>query len=123
MREIKFRAWHKAWERMMTNKEMNDYNAPFIKNVLCFPTNVILMQYTGLKDKDGKEIYEGDIIEIDGGGKEKSIGKVDFQYGCFIFCADWIKNNHFPELKAYIDMAFCRTEIIGNIYENLELIK
>lgn len=57
MREIKFRAWLNGPGRMIGWEELaNDYG---IRQMCAFET---LMQYTGLKDKNGKEIYEGDIV-------------------------------------------------------------
>ena len=75
-------------------------------------------QYTGLKDMNGKEIYEGDVIALDGGGELYNFS-VEFEDGCF-----GIRTNgkDFAELKYYIDMSFVEAEIIGNIYENPELM-
>lgn len=89
MREIKFRAWDgenmnsefiivdTAW---MMNKEVGcPVNAGF-KNMQEQAENWIIMQYTGLKDKNGKEIYEGDLLvdeytfnRIGGGGRTSGI--------------------------------------------------
>lgn len=71
--------------------------------------DIILMQFTGLKDKNGKEIYEGDIFQW---GREK--GEVIFSDGCFIFktkIMSMTMRDHRPT----------EYEIIGNIYENKEL--
>jgi hypothetical protein len=68
------------------------------------------MQYTGLKDKHGKEIYEGDIIAFEGHHWDEIFTNpciVKFEYGCFYpwGSGDWkVPSN--------------RYEIIGNIYEN-----
>lgn len=83
----------------------------------------VLMQYTGLKDRNGIEIYEGDILDLDSGSESDCIGAVIFEYGCFCYKADWIKDGqHYPELKAYTEISFCDVEVIGNIYENPELL-
>lgn len=75
-----------------------------------------LLQYTGLKDKKGKEIYEGDIcINVTADSK---FGVVYFEDGMFIFRAD---NGDF--IHHYISTISNNCVIIGNIYENPELLK
>lgn len=72
-------------------------------------------QFTGLKDKNGKEIYEGDIIE----NVEK--WEIIFDKGCF--CSRLLDVKYLEE-KTYIALRAIRDyEIIGNIYENSELLK
>ena len=121
-REIKFRVWDKTiksfwnWEKICSVPEF------FIKP-LTAPQDTVLecMQYTGLKDKNGKEIYEGDYLIIDGGADIKPTAEVIFIDGCF--CIDWpTVNDSKPELKYYASFNFITCEVIGNIYENPELI-
>lgn len=127
-REIKFRAWLKE-ERKMVNVE-----TLFIGiNRLCFGNSktedlffrdfeeVELIQYTGLKDKNGKEIYEGDIVLVESGGiltRYKTV--VEFKEGALI--ASLIsEENHFYIFNPGFDSN--DFEVIGNIYENKNLLE
>ena len=81
-----------------------------------------IMRFSGMNDANDKGIYEGDIIQ----SGDKVLGSVGFEYGCFVLKAFWIDNetNSYPELKYYIGMRFLpKTIVIGNIYENPEIIK
>ncbi len=80
---------------------------------------VEVMQSTGLKDKNGVEIYEGDIID----SKHKL--QVLYQRDSFVVESKWNMNDSI-RLSNYLDkryIAGCSPEIIGNIYENKELLK
>ena len=128
MREIKFRAWLKE-ERKMVNVE-----TLFIGiNRLCFGNSktedlffrdfeeVELMQYTGLKDKNGKEIYEEDIVLVKPGGVStwyKTV--VEFKEGAFI--ASLIDGEDYIYIfnRGFDSNDF---EILGNIYENKNLLE
>ena len=121
MREIKFRTWLKE-ERKMVNVE-----TLFIGiNRLCFGNSktedlffgdfeeVELMQYTGLKDKNGKEIYEGDIYHV--GDKNIRYLVVWFNSG---FEGKQLRSTSYAGLKSWAK----DIEILGNIYENPELLE
>lgn len=74
--------------------------------------NVILMQSTDLKDKSGREIFEGDILRDD---LYDEFGKVEIDEGRFIFLTETTCNDLFEVTASF--------EIIGNIYENPELLE
>ena len=78
--------------------------------------NVDLMQYTGLKDKNGKEIYDGDVVELE---TENSTQRweVCFYDGSFGFARD----DHFITF-GYVNHGSDGIEVIGNIYENPNLL-
>ena len=122
MREIKFRAWDKKYNEMIPdlicfykdggishNNHFNSDISPF-RGYMWDSRNLEVMQYTGLKDKNGKEIYEGDIVK---GNYLKGIGVVEWNDK---FCKFDIshKMNITPSDEC---------EVIGNIYENPELLK
>jgi uncharacterized phage protein (TIGR01671 family) len=118
-REIKFRTWDDgvmlysdAYVNEMNYSEW-DYLRFFFKNIR---TDAVVMQYTGLKDKNGKEIYEGDILHYQGitSGGEKIIREVSFceRRSQFMF-------GFYP----LYDFSIAPRVIVGNIYENPDLLK
>lgn len=136
MREIKFRAWMNEWddggkmfykiisltpdfsEVQISLDGDNRYDGDFTVG-----KDVKLMQYTGLKDKNGVEIYEGDIVRLTDDWDNDSVHQVEYcaEYGYPAF-----------DVKPSIDvesnglshfMATGEIEVIGNIYENPELLE
>lgn len=119
MREIKFRAWDKK------AKYMRDIRL-FDSNEHLNPDNYIIMQYTGLKDKNGIEIYERDMFGIMGGDEEKPHeyevhGQVEYDndFAMFIIV---LTNGGWMQLYDYMNSKTKAREIIGNIYQNPELL-
>jgi len=125
MRENKFRVYDKLSKKMyydsnLENGEMIvltvDGHLQFSSNDGTYRANDFeIMQYTGLKDKNGKEIYEGDVVISE-------MTKIKYHVifdddGCF----RGVENQKASCLITKID--FNKSEIIGNIYENSELLK
>lgn len=120
-----FRAWNKATKEMHEADDIVSLN--FEKKQICVKTlffgqlnyydfdDIILMQSTGLKDKDDKEIFEGDILSSKDGLLN---GVVEYRYDLGMWTNSLIRYNNFERL---CNVARDR-EIIGNIWEDGDLI-
>ena len=117
-REIKFRVWFPNHDKMWFTDMFHMKHLIRKENRKDYP----IMQYTGLKDKFGKEIYEGDIV-----GSYSSIGVV--KYGeCFINgqeydCWGFYLDDEDKELLRYSEQKYSDYKIIGNIYESPKLLE
>lgn len=119
MREIKFRAWYDQKE-LMYSDEYSVLEHFFAWSYHWKPEH--LMQYTGLKDKNGKEIYEGDIVKCNPSYKENhEIGTIAWEKrrGGFVVKVGRPTSQGFDALKM---AGATHKEIVGNIYENPELL-
>lgn len=142
---IKFRAWHKPMQRMSEvfaisferqKVKIRDLTVPFV--------DVTLMQSTGLIDKNGVEIFEGDVVELHhftenysttGGfyeGEESLVGVVrygytddEIKYFGKVYPPRWFLENRYRKLD-FSDLSGLHEEsfkVIGDIYRNPELVE
>ena len=136
-REIKFRAWDDKKKEWLLGYDLPNLGG-FSLNGECMllgewshvldqamheHIDLKVMQFTGLKDKNGKEIYEGDVVNMHGGSGERgSVCEVYFTNAADFsgFC---LKSNMGDGRKRYFQHWTGKdAEIIGNIYENPELL-
>ena len=119
---FKFRAWHKPSKKMFevhcfTAEEVFENTLDGVGTSPTNPANMndcVLMQSTGLKDKNGRLTYEGDIVFHR--DKNVEIGKVEWEKGgFFVICNKWVIPWNF--------FTPSRWEVVGNIHENPELLE
>ncbi|MFG5507258.1 YopX family protein [Enterococcus faecalis] len=125
----KFRAWDKRSKEMWKVSTLHiedEYVDLFKKNIYENPLNdpsakfrdVILMQSTGLKDKNGVEIFEGDLVYYIPFESHINNSIIVFEKGSF--CKKMLRNGKLTSVK-FIDSE--EYEVIGNIHENPELLE
>lgn len=114
-REIKFRAWNKATEKMSGWDYIHS-----VRNLhkLMTLNHVVLMQFTGMKDCKGRNIYEGDVLRWTS-SNPFSLGEIRQVKVCYVQAQFWCKGDIGVYLAELLTNEKC--EIVGNIYENANL--
>lgn len=120
MREVNFRAWDAYEKRMHHSPELSDLENAWRWFQMLEDedsnNNIILMQYTGLKDKHGKDICEGDIVKYgDTSGTVR--WSVD---GARFYVSAPAQNTEFNNAIWNLNLRWESLEVIGNIYDNKE---
>ena len=129
--KLKFRAWHRELGRMMLIKNMwfqddkveeLELNDTVMNDfITAYPDEIELMQSTGFKDKNGKEIFEGDIVRQ---VRTQPITENETITGVVIMIEGaWLIMNDCEQLASYLWSETDENEIIGNIYENREFLE
>ena len=113
MREIKFRAWDKIADNWVQGESLTISTTGRLLNI---PDNIDLMQYTGLKDRAEVEIYEGDIIR-----SYYQKGVVEYSLGTF--GVQVTRDNFLSLLDIWDRGDGHKVEVLGNIYQNPELLE
>lgn len=141
----KFRAWHKTQEELGEVERIRFDDEGNVSTVLVigksFGANIYidkieLMQSTGLKDKNGKEIFEGDILEIQGIRMAVKFGSYkyleplnrgcqsfDVMYDGLGFYVKTFNTIALDDISPFEPETLKNSQIIGNIYENPELLE
>lgn len=131
--KIKFRAWDKENNKMLSHNDLDCMDRDGIMHLFDIIKNpekegVILNQFTGLKDKNWIDIYEGDILEYKTELGRHNLHKVFRHVGGLVINShkdDFYKEEFTPFYEACADnqtyQYIEQCEVIGNIYENKEL--
>jgi uncharacterized phage protein (TIGR01671 family) len=127
MRELKFRVWDKEAGEYLEGEEDKAFvlkldGTHYVEMTFGYYNkgkDWVIEQFTGLKDKNGKEIYEGDIVE----NTYEDVGKV--RYEVRWDCGRFIMESRKPVNLVQIGMGIYphSSEVIGNIHENQELVE
>ena len=118
-REIKFRAWDKCHNNMEYINDLYWFEENGIHDFN--DNNYIFMQNTGLKDKNGKEIYDSDIVKVTWGSGKIVFYEVKYCESLGYHYLRDTKNKEDDDIICIYD--YSQMDVIGNVFDNPELLK
>lgn len=140
MRELKVRAWHKPYKQMCQVESLRfDGNGvytavlieePFYDRKLVEADEIVIEQFTGLKDRNGTDIYEGDIIQFEF-WNEKYYRQIAYNSAIASYEAITVASPTSKKLRQKAKYSFSELykisskgfKVVGNIHENPELVE
>ena len=118
-REIKFRAWDKRHNSMEYINDLYWFEENGIHDFN--DDNYVFMQNTGLKDKNGKEIYDSDIVKVTWGSGKIVFYEVKYCESLGYHYLRDTKNKEDDDIICIYD--YSQMDVIGNVFDNPELLK
>ncbi len=128
MRDIKFRVWDIANKSWLKTGDAQPIDGKLISCVdiadyISWPDDYIIQQFTGLQDKNGKDIFEGDILKIQTEDNPEDL-QWDIFYIEYYRASFWTRNKQGADhLYDFYSDGHVDGEVIGNIFDNPELVK